>query len=63
MLMEAFNLLFSLKFGVVVYRTFPMLPFQLKTEVGVGIVQIATALVPLSLAARLEPLTPVKITF
>ena len=41
-----FNLLEFLKFGVVVCRIFPMLPFQMQPEVGVGMGQLFTALIP-----------------
>ena len=60
--MEAFNSLVSVKFGVVVCHKFPMLSFHLKTEGGIVLVQLATALVTLTLEYGVEPLTLVLLT-
>ena len=50
--MGACNSLVSLKFGLVVYPIFPIIPSQIKTEGVFGLVQLATALVPLPLASE-----------
>ena len=47
--MEACNSMVSLNFGVVVNPIFRMLPFQIQSEGGVGLVKLVTALVLLSL--------------
>ena len=60
--MEVFNSLLSLKFGVIVCPIFTILPFRIQTEGEVGLVHIATSLVPLPLVSGVEPLTPVLLT-
>ena len=58
--MGALNSLDSLKFGAVVCHIFPMIPFRMQPEGGVGL-QLPTSLIPLLLGAGLVPSIPVLI--
>ena len=60
--MKVCNSLLSIKYGVVVYPIFLMLPLQMQSEDGVGLGKLSTSLVPLTLESGLDTLIPVLLT-
>ena len=60
--MGAFNSLKFLEFGVVVFRIFTMLLFQMQPEGGIGLEQLDTVLIILIMVYDIVPSMPVLLT-
>ena len=60
--MRAFNSLKFLEFGVVVFRIFTMLLFQMQPEGGIGLEQLDTVLIILIMVYDIVPSMPVLLT-